>query len=96
MLRPHKANPGKAGKSSPAQAAARERNFRIFKLRGLHAQMRMLTGEHLTEARACVDLELIALGAKTMAEAEADRRAKLYAKLDARIGPPTFEEAAPF
>lgn len=58
------------------QNATRDRNWRIFKLRGLYAQVSMLTGERKTVARALVDQELALLGAETETKRDADRRAK--------------------
>lgn len=47
------------------QRAARDRSWRIFKLRGLYAQVSLLTGERRTVARALVDQELALLGAES-------------------------------
>ena len=58
------------------QRAARDRSWRIFKLRGLYAQVSILTGERKTAARALLDQELSLLGAETEAKRDADRRAK--------------------
>lgn len=59
---------------SPAQKAATERAFRIFRLRGLWCQAYLLTGERREQAQAAVDAELALLGAATQAEhAEAVR-----------------------
>ena len=58
------------------QRAARDRSWRIFKLRGLYAQVSILTGERKTDARALIDQELSLLGAETEAKRDADRRAK--------------------
>ena len=58
------------------QRAARDRSWRIFKLRGLYAQASILTGERKTDARALIDQELSLLGAETEAKRDADRRAK--------------------
>lgn len=59
-----------------AQKAARERNFRIFRLRGLHAQVGLLTGWRLKAARWIIDRELNGLGADAETKRQADRRAK--------------------
>jgi len=59
-----------------AQQAARKRNFRIFRLRGLHAQVSLLTGWRKKVARWIIDRELNALGADAETKRQADRRAK--------------------
>lgn len=56
---------------TPAQEAANQRSFRIFRLRGLWHQCWLLTGENRTEAQAAIDLELLAMGA--VAESERHR-----------------------
>jgi len=77
--RPH--NPDGWDKLTPAQRAASQRNFRIFQLRGLHAQVRLLTGKRRDRAMALVDQELVAMGALPMAEHAAERARKLNEKL---------------
>ena len=77
MFKPRPYDPDRVSKQTPAQQAATERNFRVFKLHGLHAQMFMLTGPRRELARLLVDQELIAMGAQTTAEAGAARRAKI-------------------
>lgn len=76
MFKPRPYDPDRADNRSPAQKAAGERNFRIFMLRGLHAQMRLLTGRRRELARKLVDEELAALGAETQARRLEHRRAK--------------------
>ena len=61
---------------SPAQKAATYRNFRIFRLRGLHAQAGLLTGWRLKAMRWLIDRELSAMGAETEAKRAAARCAK--------------------
>lgn len=64
---------------SPAQKAATERAFRIFRLRGLWCQTLLLTGERRMAAQNAVDAELALLGAETHGAriaAELDERAK--------------------
>lgn len=46
------------------QKAARDRNWQIFKLRGLWYQVWMLTGERRVAAQALIDQELELLGAE--------------------------------
>lgn len=48
---------------TPAQAKATERNFRIFRLRGLRVQLELLTGHRRRVAQGMVDAELRAMGA---------------------------------
>jgi hypothetical protein len=61
---------------TPAQIIAMTRNFRIFRLRGLHSQLSMLAPDRRVSAQAIVDEELKSLGAET----EADRRARMEAE----------------
>lgn len=75
---------------SPAQKAATERAFRIFRLRGLWCQTYLLTGERRTLAQQVIDAELALLGAEphaTRMAAEADDVAR-------RLPPPTEAEFA--
>lgn len=67
---------------SPAQQAATQRSFRIFRLRGLHSQCLLLTGDRRAAAQAAVDAELIALGVEPQTQREAARQA-LWARIDA-------------
>lgn len=46
-----------------AQINAQNRNWRIFRLRGLHCQIGMLTGWRLRVARWVIERELVAMGA---------------------------------
>lgn len=62
---------------TPAQTAARERNFKIFRLRGLWEQTWLLTGDNRDRARAAIDAELSVLGAIT--QTENHKRARLNA-----------------
>lgn len=75
---------------TPAQEAATERAFRIFRLRGLYAQVSLLTGERRAAAERLVDEELTALGATPQAAHDAER----WAKWDAEQLPanPSFAE----
>lgn len=69
-------DPDREDKRTPAQKRAGDRNWLIFKLRGLDAQGRLLTGKRRERFRKLVDDELRALGAKTQTEHEADIRAR--------------------
>lgn len=57
-----------SGRPTPAQTAARARNWRIRCLRSLHALCGLLTGERRSAARNAVDDELALIGAKTTAQ----------------------------
>lgn len=48
---------------TPAQIRAQNRNWRIFRLRGLRAQVHLLTKWRLRLALWLIDRELIAMGA---------------------------------
>ena len=89
MFKPRPYDPDRPDNRTPAQKAAAMRNFRVFQLRGLHAQVRLLTGKRRERAMALVDDELKAMGALGMAEHAASRNDKLLAKLArARNAPP--------
>jgi hypothetical protein len=49
---------------TPAQQAASDRAFRVFRLRGLWCQAYLLTGERREQAQAAVDAEIALLGAE--------------------------------
>jgi len=75
---------------TPAQDAATERSFRIFRLRGLYSQALLLTGARRAAMRDAIDGELQALGVETQAERERvqrETRARIEAReaLDAEI-----------
>lgn len=55
-------------KPTPAQQKAQQRNFYIFRLRGLHSQMWLLTGWRRKLGQFLVDLELRRLGAESQTE----------------------------
>lgn len=60
---------------SPKQKAARDRNWQIYKLRGLYWLLAPLTGERLIAARAAVDAELELLGTESVsARRDRERR----------------------
>lgn len=81
---------------TPAQEAARERSFRIFRLRGLWAQCLLLTGERREAAQAAVDDELAALGAETETARQAAHRAR-WARIEAAEAASTeLEKDLPF
>ncbi|MEC7798103.1 MAG: hypothetical protein VX755_12380 [Pseudomonadota bacterium] len=67
---------------SPAQEAATERSFRIFRLRGLWSQCLLLTGERREAAQAAVDAELDAMGAEPEGERQAANRTR-WERIDA-------------
>ncbi len=54
----------KGAKRSPAQEAALNRSFRIFRLRGLWCNLAMLSPERRAAAQALVDADLAELGAE--------------------------------
>ena len=66
---------------TPKQVAARERNNRIWRLRGLWHQQYLLTGARRAAALAMVDAELELLGA----EPETARRDRCLAERDERL-----------
>lgn len=68
------------GRPSAKQRAARERNWRVFKLRGLQSQLGLLTGPRRVLASALIDRELEAIGAKPRAQHEAEQRAEFEAE----------------
>lgn len=70
-----------AKKPTPKQIAARERNNRIWRLRGLWYQQYLLTGSRRQAAQALVDAELEMLGA----EPETARRDRRIAELNERL-----------
>ena len=76
MFKPRTYDPDRENNRSPAQKAANDRNFRIFRLRGLHAQMWLLTGKRREQAKKLVDQELAAMRAESETKRQADSRAK--------------------
>lgn len=74
----------KTGTPTEAQKAARDRNWKIFKLRGLYAQVWMLTGERRDAARAAVDQELFLMGAESETERMLRHRRELENRLMAQ------------
>lgn len=69
---------------SAQQVASRNRNWRIFKLRGLQTQMLLLTGPRRVLAQQLVDRELALIGAKPKAEHEAAQREAFDAEWQAK------------
>lgn len=61
------------GTRSDAAKAARIRNFRIFRLRGIHSQLGVLTGKRRERAMKIIDEELKAMGAETESARKAER-----------------------
>lgn len=80
MFKPRPYDPDRVSKQTPAQQAAAIRNFNVFKLHGLHAQMGMLTGPRRDLARTLVDQELQAMGADTVLESQEKARSRRLAK----------------
>lgn len=56
------------------QRAARDRNWRVWKLRGLYWNAYGMTGEHLAAYRAAIDAQLAELGAEPETERDARKR----------------------
>ena len=79
-FKPRPYDPDRVVNQTPAQEAATKRNFRIFQLRGLHAQMYLLTGPRRAMAQELVDLELVAMGADKMEAAGLKAREKRLRK----------------
>jgi hypothetical protein len=69
-FQPRPYDPNREDTRSKAQKAAGERNFRIFKLRGLYYHALNLTGQRRGQMQRLVDAELKAIGA----EPEGQRR----------------------
>lgn len=61
-FRPRAYDPDRPDTRTDAQRAATDRNFMVFKLRGLWAQAGMLSEPYRTGARASIDADLIARG----------------------------------
>lgn len=61
---------------TPAQDAATNRNLRIFQLRGLAGNQRLLTGKRRERFVAIIDAELKAMGAKTITQHDAEISAR--------------------
>lgn len=80
-FRPRPYDPDREDNRTPSQKAASDRNFRIFKLRGLHAQCTLLTGRRREAAQRLVDQELAAIGAEPETKRQADRRAKYFEEM---------------
>jgi hypothetical protein len=79
--------PRRDARPTAKQSAARDRNWRIFKLRGLWWNVGMLTGKRLTAARRAIDAELEHLGAESSSQrVERERRdAETYEKFRAEL-----------
>lgn len=75
-FRPRPYDPDRASPGTPAQRAARMRNFEIFKLRGLWCQAGMLDEPIRTAVRALIDLNLVTRGARPQREHERISNAK--------------------
>lgn len=66
---------------TPAQQTARDRNWRIFRLRALFYQVTLLSPDRRREAQHLIDEELMATGA----EPESIRRRRLDQELETRL-----------
>lgn len=77
---------------TPAQIRAQNRNWRIFRLRGLREQVRLLTGWRLRLARWVIERELIAMGATVKAKKPHNPRIRFDPKWRATDVQPEFEE----
>lgn len=73
-IRPYDRN--RENKQTTAQRAATEKNFRIFRLRGLWSQAGLLAEPYATAARVAIDADLRERGA----EPERQRQARLQAE----------------
>ncbi|MDF0543370.1 hypothetical protein PX699_13510 [Sphingobium sp. H39-3-25] len=80
MFKPRPYDPLRKYNQTPAQQAATIRNFNVFKLHGLHAQMGMLTGPRRELARMLVDQELQTMGADSVAESRDKAKSRRLAK----------------
>lgn len=77
-FRPRPYDPSREDKRTPAQKASTDRNFRIFRLRGLYTFAFLFSGKRREQMRKPVDAELKAMGAETQTER---RRAELIREL---------------
>lgn len=73
------------------QEQARARSWKIFRLRGLYAQLYALTGPRRTIAQGLVDQELELIGAET----ETARHARRRRELDERYAEDVSEALEP-
>lgn len=89
-FKPRLYDPARADKRSDAQRAANNRNFAIFRLRGLWAQAGLLAEPYRTGARAAIDADLIARGALPQ---EAHEREKIAKRLEANAKRQREEDA---
>lgn len=96
-FQPRPYDPDRADKQTDAQKAATNRNFGIFKLRGLWSQAGMLAEPYRTGVRAPIDADLIARGALPQAKHGVETSRKRIAKRrrQAAKAPPT-EDDIPF
>lgn len=88
MFKPRPYDPSRKDGRSQAAKEASDRNFRIFKLRGLYAQVGLLTGKRRERARKIVDEELKAMGAETEGARIEARRMKIereYASFNGEV-----------
>ena len=80
-IRPFRPSGERQDNRTEAQKAATDRNFGIFKLRGLWAQAAILREPYRSGVRGLIDADLIARGAKAEQEHRAEIRERTYAKL---------------
>lgn len=73
MFKPRPYDPSRKDTQSDAAKAATIRNFRIFRLRGIHSQLGVLTGKRRERAMKIIDEELKAMGAETESARKAER-----------------------
>lgn len=88
MFTPRRYDPSRPSKpATERQKATRNRNWRIFKLRGLYCSVGWLTGERRAMAKAAIDLELELLGAEGCAarQEREQREAERYEKFRAQL-----------
>lgn len=77
-FRPRPYDPDREDKRTDAQKRATDRNFMIFKLRGLWSQAGMLMEPYRTAARVAIDADLQERGALTQREHERAQREKRW------------------
>lgn len=79
-FRPRPYDPHREDRQTDAQKIATQRNFRVFRLHGLHSQISLLTGPRRDLAQMLVDQELVAMGAATTEEVQRKRVQKAMRK----------------
>lgn len=84
MFKPRPYDPNRIERRTPAQIAAANRNFEIFKLRGLWAQAAMLSEPFRSTVRALIDADLRARGALSQPD---HQRAAMKKRMKKRANP---------